>query len=116
MSEYEHLDVERTEGVARIVMDRPATNNAMDRSMASELRTATANVVDGDARCVVLTGSGGAFNAGADLSVLDGDASDARTLRKIASSLHRAIENLVTARKPVVTGVNGVAEIGRAHV
>ncbi|RBI63812.1 enoyl-CoA hydratase/isomerase family protein [halophilic archaeon] len=112
MVEYEHISVERTEGVARIVMDRPATNNAMDRAMARELRTATANVVDGDARCVVLTGSGDAFNSGADLSVLDGAASDARTLRKIASSLHRAIENLVNARKPVVTGVNGVAAGG----
>jgi 2-(1,2-epoxy-1,2-dihydrophenyl)acetyl-CoA isomerase len=112
VTEYEHLSVERAEGVVRIVMDRPATNNAMDRAMAAELRTATANVVNGDSRCVVLTGSEDVFNTGADLSVLDGDGSDARTLRKIASSLHRSVENLVGARKPVVTAVNGVAAGG----
>ncbi|WP_227353920.1 enoyl-CoA hydratase/isomerase family protein [Haladaptatus salinisoli] len=112
MAAFEHLTVERADDVARVTMDRPETHNAMHRAMAAELRTVTADLHEDDSRCIVLTGTDGAFNTGADLSVLSGDADDARTLRKIASSLHRAIENLVRAPKPVVTGVNGVAAGG----
>lgn len=112
MAEFEHLSVERTDDVARVTMNRPETHNAMNPAMAAELRTATADLYEDDSRCVVLTGTDGVFNTGADLSVLSGDASDGRTLRSIASSLHRAIENLARAPKPVVTGVNGVAAGG----
>lgn len=112
MAEFEHLDVERVGDVARITMNRPETHNSMNRAMASELRTLTMNLHDDDSRCIVLTGTEGIFNTGADLSVLSGGPDDARTLRKIASNLHRAIENLVRAPKPVVTGVNGVAAGG----
>ncbi|WP_266077974.1 enoyl-CoA hydratase/isomerase family protein [Haladaptatus caseinilyticus] len=112
MAEFEYLDIERVGDVARVTMNRPETHNAMHREMASELRTVTMNLHDDDSRCIVLTGTDGVFNTGADLSVLSGDSDDARTLRKIASNLHRAIENLSRASKPVVTGVNGVAAGG----
>jgi 2-(1,2-epoxy-1,2-dihydrophenyl)acetyl-CoA isomerase len=112
MADYDYLGVERWEGVARIVMERPETHNAMHRAMAAELRTATADLAEDDSRCIVLTGTGSVFNTGADLSTLDGGDGDARTLRKIASSLHRSIETLVRAPKPVVTGVNGFAAGG----
>lgn len=112
MAEFEHLSLDRTDDVARVTMNRPETHNSMDAAMASELRTITADLYEDDSRCIVLTGTDGVFNTGADLSVLSGDASDGRTLRSIASSLHRAIENLARAPKPVVTGVNGVAAGG----
>jgi 2-(1,2-epoxy-1,2-dihydrophenyl)acetyl-CoA isomerase len=112
MAAFEHLNVERTDDVAYVTMTRPETHNAMDAAMASELRTITADLYEDDSRCIVLTGTDGVFNTGADLSVLSGDASDGRALRSIASSLHRAIENLSRAPKPVVTGVNGVAAGG----
>ncbi|EFW93248.1 enoyl-CoA hydratase [Haladaptatus paucihalophilus DX253] len=112
MAEFDHLTLERTDDVARVTMHRPETHNAMNPAMASELRTATADLYEDDSRCVVLTGADGVFNTGADLSVLSGDASDGRTLRSIASSLHRAIENLSRAPKPVITGINGVAAGG----
>jgi len=55
--------VERTEGVGRIVMDRPVRHNTMDRPMAAALQSATHDLVDDDAvRCIVLTGTGAAFN------------------------------------------------------
>ena len=112
MAEFEHLVVDRTDDVARVTMNRPETHNSMNPAMAGELRTVTADLYEDDSRCIVLTGTDGVFNTGADLSVLSGDASDGRTLRSIASSLHRAIENLTRAPKPVVTGVNGVAAGG----
>ncbi|GAA0229478.1 enoyl-CoA hydratase/isomerase family protein [Haladaptatus pallidirubidus] len=112
MTEFEYLDIERVEDIARVTMNRPEMHNAMNREMADELRTVTMALHDDDSRCIVLTGTDGAFNTGADLSVLSGNSEDARTLRKIASSLHRSIENLVRAPKPVITGVNGVSAGG----
>ncbi|WP_458187905.1 enoyl-CoA hydratase/isomerase family protein [Haladaptatus sp. NG-WS-4] len=112
MAAFEHLTVDREGDVARVTMNRPESHNAMHRAMANELRTVTAELHEDGSRCIVLTGTDGVFNTGADLSVLSGGPEDARTLRKIASGLHRAIENLVRAPKPVVTGVNGVAAGG----
>jgi len=109
----EHVRIERVEEVGRIVMDRPETHNALNRTMAARLRDATIELVEDDGiRCIVLTGTNGAFNTGADLRVLEGDPSDSRTLREIATSLHTAIAAVANAPKPAVTGLNGVAAGG----
>jgi 2-(1,2-epoxy-1,2-dihydrophenyl)acetyl-CoA isomerase len=109
----DHLRIERVDGVGRIVMDRPDAHNAMNEPMAAELRDATVELVeDDDVRCIVLTGVGGVFNTGADLSVLAGDPTDSRRLRGIATRLHGAVAHLASAPKPTVTGLNGVAAGG----
>ncbi len=105
--------VERADPVARIVMDRPDSHNAMDVAMAEALRDAVVETVADDAvRCVVLTGTGPAFNTGADLSGMDGTPEDGRRLRSIATRLHTAVEHLAGGPTPVVTAVNGVAAGG----
>jgi 2-(1,2-epoxy-1,2-dihydrophenyl)acetyl-CoA isomerase len=113
MAEYEHVDVERTDGVGWITVDRPQAKNALDEPAASDLRDAVVELVEDDAvRCVALTGSGGTFCTGADLSVLNGDESDAARLEAIASRLHTAVRHLATASKPTVSAVGGVAAGG----
>jgi 2-(1,2-epoxy-1,2-dihydrophenyl)acetyl-CoA isomerase len=113
MNEYDHVRVERAEDVGRIVMDRPSTNNAMDRTMAGEMEGAAVELAEDDGvRCIVLTGTEGVFNTGADLTALEGDERDAPTLRRIAGALHGTISTLARAPKPVVCGVNGVAAGG----
>jgi 2-(1,2-epoxy-1,2-dihydrophenyl)acetyl-CoA isomerase len=113
VTEFDHVDVERTDGVARVTMTRPDAHNSLNRAMAEELATATGRLAeDRDVRCLVLTGTGGAFNTGADLTTLSGTAEDARQLRALATRLHRTVKTLVRAPKPVVTGVNGVAAGG----
>ncbi len=113
MEQYDHVRVEHVEDVGRLVLDRPDANNAMDARMAAEMAAAATELAgDGAVRCIVLTGSSGTFNTGADLTVLSGDAGDARTLREIAGSLHATVTTLARADKPVVCGVNGVAAGG----
>lgn len=112
-AENDHVRTERVDGVGRIVMDRPGSLNSMDREMAEALRTATVEFAEDDAvRCILLTGTGDAFNTGADVSTLSGDPSDARRLRAIATHLHTAIGHVAGAPKPAVTGLNGVAAGG----
>lgn len=106
----ENLTVERVDGVAKLTVDRPEAHNSFDRSLVDALAAATGDAVaDRDVRCLVLAGTGPAFCAGADLGSFEGDATDARRLRRLATRLHVVVGTLLRARKPVVTGVNGVA-------
>ena len=57
------------EHVARITLDRPAKRNAINRQMRAELYEAFEDVRDNDAVWVaVITGAGGSFSSGHDLS------------------------------------------------
>lgn len=105
----ETVHVDRDDGVGTITLDRPAANNSLDLATAEALRAAAVDLVsDDDVRCIATTGSGATFNTGADLSVLDGDASDEGTIRSLAERLHAYVSQLARAPKPVVCGVNGV--------
>lgn len=107
------VSVERADPVARVVMDRPDSHNAMDVAMADALQSAVVDLVADDAvRCLVLTGTGPAFNTGADLTAMDGSAGDGRRLRSVATRLHKAVRTLASGPTPVVTAVNGVAAGG----
>lgn len=107
------VHVDRESAVGTITLNRPEYNNSMDAATAERLREAAINLVsDEDVRCIVLTGSGATFSTGADLSVLEGDASDESTLRTIATRLHEFVSQLARAPKPVVCGINGVVAGG----
>jgi len=110
---YATIGVERADGVARVTMRRPEQHNSLNREMADELAAAAAELVeDRDVRAIVLAGEGAAFNTGADLTHLEGDATDARRLRGLASRLHLTIRALAAGSTPVVTAVDGVAAGG----
>lgn len=105
--------IEQRDAVGWIVMDRPDAHNALSLTMAEELATAVDAVIDdASTRAVVLTGTGPSFNVGADLGELDGEASDGDHIGAVAERLHEAIAGLITARQPVVIGINGTAAGG----
>lgn len=113
MSESPHVRVERTDGIGRVVMDRPDRHNAMDPAMAETVAGSLEDFAsDDDVRCIVLTGSGSTFNTGADLAGLSGDASDEAVIDSVAGPLHASIRTMTTAPKPVVTGINGIVAGG----
>lgn len=97
-----------------ITLNRPSKRNAMNAALTSALLEAL-RTADGDesVRCVVLTGSGPAFCAGADLAefkeIQDPKAADARA--ELTMQLHLAFSKMVT---PVVTAINGAAMGGGA--
>jgi enoyl-CoA hydratase len=68
---------ERRGPAAVLTIDRPARRNAIDAATAAALRQGLeAFEADGAARLLILTGSGEAFCAGADLKALDLDVDD----------------------------------------
>ena len=65
----EAIRVERQAGLVTITLDRPAKKNAIDARMWIELdRTLAEVAADPNDRALILTGAGGNFSAGADLS------------------------------------------------
>lgn len=108
--EFEHLHVDRSDGIARVVLARPEARNALDLTFAEELvRAASMLGEDPAVRCIVLTHEGDFYGVGADLRQLDGDEGDAPALRRLAGRLHEAVNQFHQAPTPVVGGVDGVA-------
>ena len=102
-------------GAVRILtLNRPEKRNALDTALSRALLEAL-RAADGEdgVRCVVLTGAGPGFCAGADLSEFKGlrDPKAAETRADLTMQLHLAFSKMVT---PVVTAINGAAMGGGA--
>lgn len=107
----ETIVVERAGGVVTVTLNRPEKKNALTSAMIEELPCILEDVEsrDGD-RVLVLTGAGGAFCSGADLSgpALAGSGGPAPALVSVrrvgaaAVALHRLT-------KPTIAKVDGVA-------
>ena len=73
-SAHDHLTVDRDGAVLTLTLNRPDALNALTpqmlESLASELLAAES---DSALRCVVITGAGRAFAAGADAKEFDAD-------------------------------------------
>lgn len=68
MSQYEHIRVERSEGLGVLTLDREDRLNALSLPMVAELHRALDELADDlETRVVILTGAGRAFCAGTDL-------------------------------------------------
>ena len=105
--EYDTLTYEVRDKVAIVTLNRPDVKNALNTQMRAELFHAIRRSPD-EARVLVLTGAGGAFCSGQDLSDR-GSAANLdleRTLRDEYEPLLRAIFEL---RIPVISAVNGAA-------
>ncbi len=69
MSDYEHILVDKEDGVAIVTLNRPEVLNAMNNKLTAELQKAVLRAEeDDDVGCIVITGSGErAFTAGGDI-------------------------------------------------
>jgi len=107
----ETLIVERNEGVVTVTMNRPERKNAINGVLQQELQTVFEEIErTEDDRVMVLTGAGGDFCSGADLSDVNGPVSDGsrhflHSMRRsgdVALALHRMTT-------PTIAQVDGVA-------
>lgn len=103
-----HYQVE--DDVALITLARPDRFNSVSADLSKGLIAALAQA-GSEARAAVLTGSGKAFCAGADLSDLmtEYDSGGPDLNRIIGERFNPIAEALVTAQVPTVAAINGVA-------
>ena len=109
VGEMETLEVARSGGVVTVTMNRPHRKNAANGTMWQELLATFREIADSsEDRVMVLTGAGGEFCSGADLT--DGGARSAgkhalasmRTISEICLTLQRMPQ-------PTIAKVRGVA-------
>lgn len=106
MAEYEHLLVEREEGIAVVRLNRPKVLNALSTPLMTELVEALEALDADDAvRCIVLTGNERAFAAGADI----GEMADASAVEMLKRNQFARWERIRKVRTPLVAAVSGYA-------
>jgi len=103
--------LEATEGgVLTLTLNRPERRNALDVALITALSARLAAAGEDRAvRCVVLTGAGGAFCAGADLKEVMTGAQDPDAGDVMERAYNPAIRAIRRMPKPVVAAVDGVA-------
>ena len=112
---FKHITYEVADRVATITLDRPHKLNAFTGTMMHELHEAF-DLVDSDdgVRAVIVTGSGRAFCAGADLSAGANTFNDGEMSSDSGGDVRRDGGGTVTLRifacnKPVIGAINGPA-------
>ena len=106
--------LQRFDKIATITMNRVEKRNALSYNMVTDLLNAFSEVAsDDEIRCVVLTGAGSAFSAGADLDALQKLSSATKEENK-ADSVHLAklFKTIYTFPKIVIARISGHAIAG----
>jgi enoyl-CoA hydratase/carnithine racemase len=111
LPDHPSIGLSRCAGAVRLELRRPAALNAFDTEMAIEFLAVLHRIAEDDSvRAVLLTGSGRAFSAGADItSQFGGDDVPAVVEQQLRELSNPAILALRTMDKPVIAAVNGAA-------
>ncbi|MDW5594253.1 enoyl-CoA hydratase/isomerase family protein [Conexibacter stalactiti] len=111
MASFAALNVTREGAIVVVTLDRPQRRNALDATMMRELAALWSGhaLLDG-ARCVVVTGAGPGFCAGADVDLL---ASDRTPVERFEDELAFLPGRRIDV--PVIAAINGVCAGGGLH-
>ncbi|MCP3984024.1 MAG: enoyl-CoA hydratase [bacterium] len=97
------------EGVLQITLNRPLRKNAFDEMQWDALaQTLDSAREDAQVAVAVLTGAGGNFSSGADLSSFSGDPAPARADGK-PSGFFACVDAVFAFDKPLLASVQGIA-------
>ncbi len=103
------LQIEDSEGVRLLTLDRPEALNAFNQELYHALASALDDSADDDSvSVVVLTGSGRAFSAGNDLIEMGAQLSGSAE-RPGSSGFPTLMDAVVEFPKPFICAVNGLA-------
>ena len=110
---YDHILVDKEDGVAIITLNRPEVLNAMNRKLGSELHEAVLEMNgDDEVGCIVLTGSGQrAFSAGGDIHEQRDRAQNLTQEERDqqdAARVHHQYD-ISASPKPIIGMMNGLA-------
>ena len=114
---YQHILLERHGGVARLVLNRPESRNAMTPQMGQEVAAAVDELnADPTVRVVVVRGAGKAFSGGGSLEALEQEAAAAsgggdQKAQGLGGgrNFYRAYLSLRRLEVPSIAAINGHA-------
>jgi len=113
MSDYEHILYEKRGAIALVTLNRPEKLNAWTPVMENEVIDAVRRAAaDTDIGCMVITGAGRGFCAGADISGWDRRLQGeppARVSKMLEERGSPEVPITLTQGKPVIAAINGVS-------
>ncbi|MFI5043168.1 MAG: enoyl-CoA hydratase/isomerase family protein [Acidimicrobiales bacterium] len=99
------LLTDQADGVRLLTLNRPEAMNAFNQELWYAVAAALEDAaVDGETKCVVITGAGRAFSAGQDL----GEMSDPSVFEGQEPGYQRLMPVIEAFDKPLIAAVNGV--------
>lgn len=106
--DYKNIQVDIKDAIAVVTISREKALNALNKDVIAELHNFfSSKWLERDFRCVVITGAGKAFVAGADIKELSElDSAGAAHTAEIGQYLMKTIENFPC---PVIAVINGFA-------
>lgn len=98
------------EAVARLTLANPEKRNPLDHEVLDALAETLPKLAEGiETRCVIITGRGGAFSAGYDISAIDEEAFEREAEALVAHPFNAAMEAVSAHPYPIVAALNGHA-------
>jgi 2-(1,2-epoxy-1,2-dihydrophenyl)acetyl-CoA isomerase len=106
----EILQIEDRAAIRVLIMNRPDVRNALNTTLLRCLRAAVAAAADPSVRCLVLTGAGKAFCAGADVTEwAEAEAAGNAEESPWMDEMHGLIRDIAAYPKPSIAVLNGAA-------
>lgn len=115
-----HAIVNQENGILVITLNRPEKRNALSPGMLLTVFEAWQELkINDELRCAVITGNGGTFCSGADLSAMKEGNEDAEMMEKlkVIPDLHwQALLRHNRPNKPIIAAVEGFALAGGTEI
>lgn len=98
------------EGVVRLTLNRPDARNALDHDLLDAITSSLERIeAEASTRCLIVTGAGGTFSAGYDISGIPEDTFERDAEALVAHPFTAALEALADFEWPTVAAINGHA-------
>ncbi|HXF69030.1 MAG TPA: enoyl-CoA hydratase/isomerase family protein [Thermoflexus sp.] len=110
-STYQRLVFQEPEpGILEVVLHRPETLNSLDATAHRELTYVWRDIdADPSIRVVLVRGSGPAFSAGGDFTLIEEIMSDPAACLRVWKEARDLVYNIINCGKPIVSAIEGPA-------
>jgi len=109
-SSYQHLLVEKKDGIALLTINRPESLNATNFRLHNELSRVWLDLAEDDeVRVAVITGAGRAFSAGGDFEVVEKSMGNLEVVAQTMKEARDIVHNMINCDKPIISAINGIA-------
>lgn len=113
----EEIRIERRDGIAHVILNRPSVRNAVTLAMWRELAAIFSRFAgDRDVRGVVLKGAGKDFSVGADISEFAEIRDDRDQSAAYEVAVDRCSGAIAALGKPVIAAISGYCLGGGCHL
>ena len=112
------IDVQRSGGIATVVLNRPHKLNALTRGMWASLGDTVEQLsADDSLRCVIIRGAGEkSFSPGNDIAEFAHERSNKAQAIEYGKVMHRTADALANCRHPLIAQIHGICVGGGLEI